>query len=121
MTVGVLVDDSENDSGSRSYSLTVDPALTVGPTALGIATVGDPIHIQLSASGGSGKGYRFTGVDLPSWLSLSSSGLLTGKPPATAGSTVDFSITVTRQRQGHGQHELHVANRPGPGDQSHHI
>jgi hypothetical protein len=95
VTVTVLVDDAENHSGFRSYSLTVDSGLTVSPAALAVATAGDPIHTQLSASGGSGKGYRFRGVDLPSWLSLSSTGLLNGTPPATAGSAVDFSVAVS--------------------------
>jgi large repetitive protein len=95
VTVSVLVDDSENDSGFRAYSVTVDPALTIGSSVLGTATVGDAIHTQLAASGGSGKGYQFKGVNLPSWLTLSRTGLLAGAPPATAGSTVDFSVEVT--------------------------
>ena len=95
VTVSVLVDDSENESGFHAYSLLVDPPLAISPTTLETATVGDAIHTQLSSSGGSGKGYVYKGVNLPSWLILSRTGLLTGTPPATAGSTVDFSVEVT--------------------------
>ena len=94
VTVTITIADSNDATGSRTYSLTVDPALTISPTALGIATVGNDFRTQLSALGGSGTDYRFKGVDLPSWLSLSSSGLLSGTPPATAGSTINFSVVV---------------------------
>ena len=96
-TITVTVTDSNGASASRNYSLTIDPALTLSPGTLNIATVGDLFQTPLTASGGSGAGYTFKASGLPSWLSLSSgTGLLSGTPPAAAAfTTTSFSITVT--------------------------
>jgi hypothetical protein len=100
MTVAVLVDDNENHSGFHTYALTVDPGLIVGPSTLGVATVGDKFHTQLTTSGGSGTGYTYKGIHLPYWLTLSTTGLLTGTPPPTAGSEVNFSVMVIDSKKG---------------------
>ena len=100
LTISVLVNDSRGDSGLRNYTLTIDPALSLSPSTLGIATVGDAFSTLLDVTGGSGKGYKFKATDLPGWLKLSSTGLLHGTPPATADSTVSFSITATDSKKG---------------------
>jgi hypothetical protein len=105
VTIGVLVNDSRGDSGFHTFELTLDPALSITPTTLGIATAGDLIHKQLTAIGGSGAGYTFKGIGLPYWLTLSPGGLLIGTPPVTAGATVDFSVDVTDNKKGAGSTE----------------
>src|SRR5208337_4024506 len=42
-----------------------NPPITLGPTTLPAATVGDEYSQQLTASGGSGAGYSFTATGLP--------------------------------------------------------
>jgi hypothetical protein len=53
-------------------------------------TVGTAVSLQLSASGGTGP-YTFTATGLPTGLSISSGGLISGKPSA-AGT---FSVSAT--------------------------
>jgi hypothetical protein len=91
----VRATDNLNGSGTASYVLAVDPALTLSPAALPAATAGAPFRVQLKAAGGSGTGYDFTGTGLPSWLTLSGDGLLTGTPLTNAGSPFGFTVTVT--------------------------
>jgi hypothetical protein len=91
----ITATDSNAGTISRVYSLKIDPALTVNPATLAVATVGDKFTSQLKASGGSGKGYVFTATDLPSWLTLSSTGLLSGTPTTISGSPLSFTITLT--------------------------
>jgi large repetitive protein len=91
----VTVTDSNSVSRTFNYALTVDPALNLSPNSLPIATVGDKFSTQLAATGGSGASYSFKGVSLPAWLTLSSAGLLSGTPPATAGASSSFMVTVT--------------------------
>jgi hypothetical protein len=100
VTVTVTVADSNNATGSHEFDLTVDPALLITPNTLGIASVGDIFQTQLSALGGSGTGYTFKGISLPSWLTVSPSGLLRGTPPTTSGSEVNFSVAVTDSDKG---------------------
>jgi hypothetical protein len=96
----VTVIDSNGATGSLTEALTVDPALTLNPSSLPTATVGDKFSTHLTATGGSGKGYVFTGSALPAWLTLSRTGLLSGTPPATAESLASFTVTVTDSVKG---------------------
>ena len=66
-----------------------------------MATVGDKFSQHaLTAAGGSGKSYAFTLSGQPSWLTVTSAGLLSGTPPATANSSVNFTITATDNLKG---------------------
>ena len=81
-----------NGRVSKDFTLPVNAALTIGTTSpLSPATVGMPYSLQFTASGGSGS-YTWTASGLPAWLSLNSSGLLTGTPPAPG--PVTFTVTV---------------------------
>jgi len=72
-----------------------NPAITINPTTLPVATVGDSYSQQLTASGGSGSGYRFTSTGLPAGLSLTIQGLLSGTPTTAIGSPFAVDVTVT--------------------------
>lgn len=85
---------------TASANLEIDGlvALSPGSGALTDAYIGANYSNQLSAAGGKG-GYTYaltTGSTLPTWLTLSSSGLLSGTPTATGSS--GFSITVTDKK-----------------------
>lgn len=101
VTLTVTVSDSNGATGSRTYTLTVDPALAINPRVLGAATVGNRFATQMTASGGSGVGYRFSASGLPTWLTMSAAGLLSGTPPASA-TPVSFTVTVTDSQGGYG-------------------
>lgn len=82
-------------SGSRSYALTVSaPTVVVAPAALPNPSGGTAYSQTLSASGGTGP-YTFavTAGALPTGLTLSASGVLSGTPAASG--TFNFTITAT--------------------------
>jgi len=95
-TIVVTARDSSTGTGpyagsSSFISLTINvPTIVVTQTTLPSGTVAATYTQQLSASGGTST-YSFTSTTLPSGLTLSSSGLLSGTP--TAGGV--FSITFT--------------------------
>src|SRR5205085_2526501 len=67
-TINVTVTDSNSATGTQTYALTVDPAISVSPGTLPTATVGTLYSRQLTASGGSGLGYNYTASGLPAGL-----------------------------------------------------
>jgi hypothetical protein len=85
-----------NLTGSFKYTLTVNPAITLGGLALKAATAGNAVSQQLTASGGSGKGHRFALAatsKLPAGLVLSSGEVLSGTP--TVAGTYTFTAIAT--------------------------
>jgi hypothetical protein len=95
-TFTVTAADAYGCSGSLPYSITaVCPTVSVGPSSLTGATVGTPYTKTMTASGGTAP-YTFaaTGTgSLPTGLTLSSDGLLSGTP--TAAGTYSFTVTAT--------------------------
>ena len=100
---GVTVTDSASNTFTGTYTLTINPAVTISTGAtLPTAYVGSNYSQTLAATGGSGSGYTWavaSGSSLPAGLALSSSGVLSGKPttagPATFGITVTDSVSNT--------------------------
>ena len=90
-----------SDSGNPTQSASEQLSLTVQPAALAITTTSPLPNAttlgsyadQLTASGGTAP-YSWSGSGLPSWLSLSSGGSLSGTVPST-GATYTFAVTVT--------------------------
>jgi outer membrane autotransporter protein len=94
-TLGVRATDSNGNSGTRAYTLVVDPrTLVLTPASLSAATAGTAYSVTFSASGGIGAyQYAVTAGALPAGLSLDgSSGVLSGTP--TAGGAFTFDITA---------------------------
>ncbi|MGC2635841.1 MAG: putative Ig domain-containing protein [Acidobacteriaceae bacterium] len=94
----VTASDAYGDTGSATFSITINyPQLTVTTSSLPTGYVGTAYpSTALAASGGSNSGYSWTwsaasGSSLPAGLSLSTSGMISGKP-ASAGT---FSVVVT--------------------------
>jgi hypothetical protein len=93
--IAVSLEDSNGDQGSGTESLLVTAAtLTLTPTTLPGDTAGQSYNQTISATGGSGH-YSFarTSGSLPTGLSRSSTGRLSGTP-TTAG-TYSFTIEAT--------------------------
>jgi uncharacterized repeat protein (TIGR03803 family) len=98
----VTATDSNSDTGSQGYSLTVNPAtITVAPKTVPAARVGASYSDTLTASGGTAP-YTFavTSGLLPAGLGLAASGVLGGTP--TAGGSFSFTVTATDSSTGTG-------------------
>ena len=89
-------------SGSRAYSLTVaSPSISIAPATLPAATVATAYSQSVTASGGTASySYAVTAGALPTGLTLSSGGALSGTP--TASGSFNFTITATDSSTGSG-------------------
>ncbi|MFT3809277.1 MAG: putative Ig domain-containing protein [Micropepsaceae bacterium] len=66
---------------TQAYQITIFDTVAITTTSpLPNAEIGAPYSQQLTASGGDGGPYTFTGTNVPAGLSLSSTGLLSGTP-----------------------------------------
>jgi Putative Ig domain len=79
---------------TQAYTVNISP--TVSTTSLPNGIAGTAYNQQLTYSGGSGGVFTITSGSLPTGLTLSPSGAITGTPAlATAGNSYKFSVTVT--------------------------
>jgi hypothetical protein len=88
----VTVKDSAGDTGTFNCSVTVLPpvsATCVTITAIqGVAIA----SVTMTASGGTGSGYTFSATGLPSGLTMSAGGTISGTP--TVNGTFSYTVTV---------------------------
>ena len=91
-TFTVRAIDSVNNTGTRSYTINIGSnILTVSPVTLPNGTQGTSYSQTITASGGSAPySFAVTAGTLPTGLSLSSGGVLSGTPSANGS----FSFTV---------------------------
>ena len=93
VTFNVSVTDSVGGVSTGPFTLPVNPALTITTTSpLPAATVNTAYSQTFAAMGGAGSPYSWSASGLPSWLSMSAGGVLTGNPTS---SSVDSTFTVT--------------------------
>jgi hypothetical protein len=91
-TVSATVTDASGATASKAYSITVAPApLAVTTSSLTNATAGASYTLTLAASGGVGP-YTWTASGLPSPLTISSAGVITGTPSAPGSSSVTVTV-----------------------------
>ncbi|HEX4276372.1 MAG TPA: putative Ig domain-containing protein, partial [Bryobacteraceae bacterium] len=90
----VTVSDTAGDSVAQNFTVTVDSTVTVTTTSLPSAGLNESYGVQLGASNGTG-GYTWTIAtgSLPLGLTLSTDGLISGKP--TSPVSFGFSAQVT--------------------------
>ena len=87
-----------SNSATRIFTLQVNPGtLTIVTAAIPNGTVGVPYTFTLAASGGSAP-YAWTAGPLPSGLSLSPAGVLSGTPTAVSGASVAITVTDSQQQ-----------------------
>jgi hypothetical protein len=85
--------DAVGNSAIQSYVMIINPGVAITTTTLASGAVGNTFGQSISATGGTGAlTFTATGT-LPSGLTLSESGLLSGTP-VTAGSYA-FTVTAT--------------------------
>ncbi len=76
--------------GTTAFAPSGTSGVTITNPGAQAATIGSAFSLTLSARGGSGS-YSWTGTGLPPGLSLSTAGVVSGKPSATGS----FAVTVT--------------------------
>ncbi|WP_430715484.1 putative Ig domain-containing protein, partial [Ralstonia flaminis] len=103
----VTATDSSTGTGpfsatSGPLTLTINaPTISVSPVSLPMATVATSYSQTVSASGGTASyTYAVTSGSLPSGMTLSSGGVLSGTP--TAGGAFNFTVTATDSSGGAG-------------------
>ena len=85
----VQVKDHNGLTATQALSIDVSP-LTITPSQLPTATIGQAYSVQLTASGGTAP-YTFgLGNETAEWLSCSTDGLLTGTPEGSAATGYSY-------------------------------
>ncbi|MBE2286008.1 MAG: putative Ig domain-containing protein, partial [Prosthecobacter sp.] len=92
-SVTIRVADAQGCLAFVTRNLQVCPVVTVNPTTLTAPVIGVAYSQTLTASGSSATPYTWTASSLPSWLTLSSGGVLSGMPTSTTSSS--FTVTAT--------------------------
>ena len=86
--------DTVGATGSQAYTVVINPAIVISPLTLPDGTVYTAYSQNVSNTGGTGTStFAVTAGSLPTGLSLSSAGAVTGNPTATGAFT--FTITAT--------------------------
>ncbi|WP_162130120.1 putative Ig domain-containing protein [Phyllobacterium sp. YR531] len=94
--------DANNFTGTRAYSSIVDaPVIRINPDTLSDAQVGLAYNEQLDAVGGTApRTLAVTAGNLPTGMTLSPGGLLSGTP--TSAGNFNFTLTATDSSTGGG-------------------
>lgn len=92
-----------------------NPPIWVSPTQLGTFTAFKPINIQLNAYDPDGGAVTYSSTTLPTFLTLTSSGLLQGTAPDETdpiGTSYGFSVTATDSMGGSTPKTFNVSIMP---------
>jgi hypothetical protein len=90
----VTATDPLGDSGSQSYTVVINPGLTITTTFLPNGTLGGSYSHTINATGGTGsRTFAVSSGTLPTGLNLSTAGVVSGTPTAVGNSS--FSVTAT--------------------------
>lgn len=90
-STGTTISDSQG-VGTIVDNDTATTTVTLSPATLTNATVGSAYSKTITASGGTAP-YTFSVTGLPTWLSLTTGGVLSGTP-TTAGTTPSFTVAA---------------------------
>ncbi|HTM14238.1 MAG TPA: putative Ig domain-containing protein [Bryobacteraceae bacterium] len=114
--ISITAIDALGAAGSRSYQFIVSgAAITLGPSTLPDAMVGQPYLVHLTATGGVAP-YVFTKPVANLWvtgLQVASDGTISGTPITDAPALLDFNIVVTDANGSTGAREFFVNLRYG--------
>ncbi len=109
----VTVTDSGGNKGTFNCSVTVAPPPIAANCVTITAVQGVTITpVTMTATGGTGTGYTFSASGLPSGLTMSSSGTISGTP--TVSGTFNYTVTVTDSGGNKGTFNCSVTVAPPP-------
>lgn len=91
----------DNHTHSCTAAATIPDTVTVGGVGAQTTAVGAPVSIQVTASSSKGFSLGYSARGLPAGLSISSSGLISGKPTWPGNLTANVSVTDTISAAGH--------------------
>jgi hypothetical protein len=113
-TFTVIATDTTRASANQSYTVTINPPVTLSPAGPTSWTVNVPGYNQtIVASGGIGvKTLVITAGTLPDGLSLTSAGVLSGTP--TAVGKFNFTVTASDTFGATGEQSYDVTISPNP-------
>jgi hypothetical protein len=94
--VTVTATDSAGNSASQSFNWTVAHVALVNPGPQA-SIDGENVSLQLQGDDADGNTVTYTATGLPSRLSISSSGLISGTIDSNADTNSPYSVTVTAQ------------------------
>jgi uncharacterized repeat protein (TIGR03803 family) len=111
-TFTVTATDSNGCTGSREYTVQICPAITLSPTVIANATVGNSYSQVVTSSGGAGGNDSWSLTNAPAWMSLSNQSahsVILGGTPTQPG-LFSFTLTCTDKNgcQGSQQYTLRV-------------
>jgi len=93
VAITALVSGSEEDVAvTYNYSKVLAAPLTITSTNTLSGTAGTPLSIPLAASGGV-QPYTWQGSNLPSWLTLSTSGVLSAQSPVAGPYNLTINVS----------------------------
>ncbi|MEO8621685.1 MAG: SdrD B-like domain-containing protein [bacterium] len=94
----VTVKDKDGNTGSFACGVTVSPGVSSSCVVINAVKGNAIVPVTLTGTGGSGAPYKFTATGLPTGLSISTGGTITGTPSVTG--TFPYTVTVT-DKDGH--------------------
>ncbi len=89
----VTVTDSGGNKGTFNCSVTVNPPISATCVVINATQNVAITPVTMTATGGTGTGYTFSATGLPTGLTMSSSGTISGTP--TVSGTFPYTVTVT--------------------------
>ncbi len=105
----VTATDSLSQTGSRSYSLTINGVLTITPATLPNGTINSAYSQQLTATGATS--WAITAGALPGGLTLNpTTGVLSGTPTAAGSSAFTVTATDAQSQTGVRAYSLVILN-----------
>ena len=114
----VTATDSAGNTGVRTYTMTINPGavLTINPATLATGRHRIAYSQTLSATGGTGTGYTYsvTAGALPSGLSLTSAGVLSGTPTVYGNFAFTARVQDSAGNFGTRAYNLVITARPDP-------
>ena len=106
----VTVTDSAGNKGSFNCSVTVIPPISATCVVINAVQNVPITPVTMTATGGTGTGYTFSAVGLPTGLTMSSNGTISGTP--TVSGTFPYTVTVTDSAGNKGSFNCSVTVTP---------
>ncbi len=110
--VGVTVYDSGESSASKTFLLTVDPPFSITTASLPDGSVGQSYYVMLFTSPGGALPYSYYAMGLPSGLTMTTAGVLSGTPSQAGVFPVDVQVYDATNKSASMSYQLTIHSQP---------